>query len=88
MSEAAFRAEGEFPLPATLLGLSDSEFRARFRGSPITRTKRAGLARNAALTLGGREDPDAGRALETARDDREPAVRRAAERMLARLRRS
>lgn len=36
------------------LGLSPSEFRTLFRGSPLERTKRRGLARNAAVVLGNR----------------------------------
>jgi epoxyqueuosine reductase len=87
MTEPAFRAEGTFPSPADVLGFSEADFRARFRGTAITRTKRAGLARNAALTIGARDDgsPDA---LERALADADPVVRRAAERALGRLRRS
>lgn len=42
-----------------LLTLSDAEFRARFRRSPIWRATPAGLARNAAIVLGNRRDPAA-----------------------------
>lgn len=52
MTEPAFRSEGDFPPPETLVEMTDEEFRARFRGTAITRTKRAGLARNASLLLG------------------------------------
>jgi epoxyqueuosine reductase len=49
------------PLPAlppppaeTLLTLTETEFRERFRGSPLKRARREGLARNAAIVLGNR----------------------------------
>src|SRR5262249_55503180 len=35
-----------------VLGLSEEEFRRRFRGTALLRTKRRGLLRNAALVLG------------------------------------
>ena len=34
-----------------VLGLSEEEFRRRFRGTALLRTKRRGLLRNAALLL-------------------------------------
>jgi epoxyqueuosine reductase QueG len=34
--------------------MSDEEFRAHFRGSPLKRARRAGLARNAAIVLANR----------------------------------
>jgi epoxyqueuosine reductase len=72
-------------LPA-LLELDDEAFRQTFRGSPIKRAKRRGLARNAALALGNRGQTDARPALErAASDDPEPLVRDAAAWALARL---
>jgi epoxyqueuosine reductase len=72
-------------LPA-LLELDDEAFRQTFRGSPIKRAKRRGLARNAALALGNRGQSDARPALErAASDDPEPLVRDAAAWALARL---
>jgi epoxyqueuosine reductase len=62
-----------------LLGLSDAEFRRRFRGTAITRTKRQGLLRNAAIALGNRGDPAALPALEKSRTDPDPVIREAAE---------
>ena len=53
-TERSFRADGAFPSAPSLLALTDEDFRARFRGTPLMRTKRAGLARNAALVLGAR----------------------------------
>lgn len=35
-----------------IVGMDDATFRDRFRGSPVKRTKRRGLVRNAALALG------------------------------------
>jgi epoxyqueuosine reductase len=61
-----------------LLGLSQEEFRRRFRGTALTRPKRRGLLRNAALALGNLGDPAALPALERALADPEPLVREAA----------
>jgi epoxyqueuosine reductase len=58
-----------------LMGLSDAEFRERFRGSPILRAKRAGFARNIAVALGNSRDPAAVPALLRAMEDEEPLVR-------------
>jgi epoxyqueuosine reductase len=61
-----------------LMGLSEEEFRRRFRGTALWRTKRRGLLRNAALILGNRGDPAALPALRQALDDPEPVIREAA----------
>jgi epoxyqueuosine reductase len=61
-----------------LLGLSPEEFRERFRGTALTRPKRRGVLRNAAVVLGNRGDPAALPALGRALDDPEPLVRQAA----------
>jgi epoxyqueuosine reductase len=64
------------PDAAELLALNDAEWRARFGKSAMTRAKRRGLARNAAVALGNRRDPATIPALEAAmRDDPEPLVR-------------
>jgi epoxyqueuosine reductase len=68
-----------------LLGLSDDEFRRRFRHTALWRTRRGGLLRNAALVLGNLGDARAVPALERALDDTEPLVREAAGWALARL---
>ena len=61
-----------------LLGLSPEEFRRRFKGTALMRTKRRGLLRNAALVLGNQGDPAALLALRRALDDPEQLVREAA----------
>jgi epoxyqueuosine reductase len=64
--------------PVELMGMSEEEFRRRFRGTALWRTKRRGLLRNAALILGNRGDPAALPALHRALDDPEPVIREAA----------
>ena len=64
--------------PAELLGLDAEAFRRRFRGTALTRTKRRGLLRNAALVLGNVGGPGALPALRKALADQEPDVREAA----------
>jgi epoxyqueuosine reductase len=75
------------PLPSleALLEMDEAAFRARFRGSAMSRARRAGLARNAALVLGNRGDRAAVPALRRALDDPDPSVRSAAAWALARL---
>ncbi|MFI5244802.1 MAG: tRNA epoxyqueuosine(34) reductase QueG [Gemmatimonadales bacterium] len=64
------------PEAAELLSLGDDEWRARFGASAMTRAKRRGLARNAAVVLGNRRDRRTLPALEAAAiDDHEPLVR-------------
>jgi epoxyqueuosine reductase len=88
-TEPAFEARPglEAVDPVELLGLSEQEFRQRFRGTALLRSKRRGLLRNAALVLGNRGDPAALPALRRALTDCEPLVREAAawaiERILA-----
>ena len=60
------------------LKLSQEDFSARFKGSPIKRTKRRGYLRNVAIALGNRGEKDAIPTLETARKEAEPLIRRAA----------
>jgi epoxyqueuosine reductase len=64
--------------PAELLSLTEEEFRTRYRGTALMRTKRRGLLRNAALVLGNAGDEQALPALRRALEDAEPLVRDAA----------
>jgi epoxyqueuosine reductase len=75
------------PLPslAALVTMDEAAFRARFRRTAMSRAKRAGVARNAALILGNRGDQDAEPALCRALDDPDEGVRAAAAWALARL---
>ena len=52
--ELAPRADNVAPDPAGFIDMSDSAFAERFRGSPIKRAKRSGLARNASVVLANR----------------------------------
>jgi epoxyqueuosine reductase len=85
--EPAFLPRAGFAAPELipLLRLSDDEFRARFRGSPITRAKRRGLLRNVAVALGNLRDLRALSALEAALNDAEPLIRGHAAWALGRL---
>jgi epoxyqueuosine reductase len=68
------------------LRLDEPSFAERFRGSPIKRTRRRGLVRNAALVLGSTGGPGARAALEDAStNDPEATVREAADWSLRRL---
>ncbi len=79
------RADLESLDAVELLGMSPEEFRRRFRGTALTRAKRRGLLRNAALVLGNAGDPAALPALRRALDDPEPLVREAAAWAIARI---
>jgi epoxyqueuosine reductase len=60
-----------------LLRLTEDELRRRFRGTALTRARRRGLVRNAAIVLGNQGDPAALPALRQALADPEPLVREA-----------
>jgi epoxyqueuosine reductase len=55
--------------------MTQEEFSARFKGSPIKRAKRRGLLRNVAVALGNWGSPQAVPALAIALNDEEPLVR-------------
>jgi epoxyqueuosine reductase len=61
-----------------LLSISEEEFRRRYRHTPLWRTKRSGLLRNAAIALGNVGDERAIPALTSAANDDEPVIREAA----------
>jgi epoxyqueuosine reductase len=71
--------------PLEVMRMSEEEFRRRFRGTALWRTRRRGLLRNAALILGNRGDPSALPALRRALDDPEPVVREAAQWAISRI---
>jgi epoxyqueuosine reductase len=83
--ERAFAPADALPPPAELLALDGTAFTERFRGSAMSRARRSGLLRNAALVLGNARDESARPALEHALADPEPAVREAAAWALDRL---
>lgn len=92
--QAPFREHTEFQArPGTgsspelipLLSLTEEQFRERFRGSPIKRTKRRGLLRNVCVALGNNGDRRAIPALIGALHDYEPLVRGHAAWALGRL---
>lgn len=61
-----------------LFGLDDAAFRRRFRHTPLWRSHRRGLLRNAAVVLGNARDLQAIPALAHGLNDEEPLVRGAA----------
>jgi epoxyqueuosine reductase len=85
--EPAFMARADLEVvdPMELLGLSPEEFRQRFRRTALTRSKRRGLLRNAAIVLGNHGGLDALPALRRALDDREALVREAAQWAIERI---
>ena len=87
-SEPAFRPKAErvFPQLVDLLLMSQEQFSQTFKGSAIKRTKRRGLARNAAIALGNARDPATVPALRQALEtDPETLVRGAAAWALGRI---
>ena len=83
--EPALAPSGSFGSLESLLALDQDAFRARFRGTALWRTKRAGLLRNAAVVLANRGERSAVGALTRALDDEDAVVRSAAAWALARL---
>ena len=68
-----------------LLGLTQEEFSAAFKGSPMRRAKLRGLKRNAAVVLGNIANPEDVDDLTRALEDPEPLVREHAAWALAQL---
>jgi epoxyqueuosine reductase len=76
------------PALAWLAEMSVEEFREAFRGSPVRRTKRAGLRRNAAIAMGNSGDPQFLPLLDRMADDEDESVAQSARWATARLRES
>jgi epoxyqueuosine reductase len=68
------RTDLDSPALLELLNLSDAEFKQKFAGSPILRTKRRGLLRNVCIALGNIGDRGALPALTKAANDAEPLI--------------
>jgi epoxyqueuosine reductase len=79
------RAELAVPSLADLLALDDAQFRAVFSGSPIKRSGRVRMVRNAAVAAGNSGDPALAPAVAALLDDADPVVRGAAVWALAEL---
>ncbi|HUG20481.1 MAG TPA: tRNA epoxyqueuosine(34) reductase QueG [Planctomycetaceae bacterium] len=79
-TEASFAPQSEMnPANATeLLGLSEEQFRERFKKTPLARPGRAGILRNAAIVLGNSGDRSYLSSLYAAIHDEHPLVRGAA----------
>ncbi len=60
---------------ASLFDLDDNQFRKRFRQTPLWRSHRRGLLRNAAIVLGNQRDENTIDALAKGLSDQEPLVR-------------
>ncbi len=74
---ASDRAVADWLSPALpeLVALDQDRFAARFRGTPLSRARRRGLVRNAAVALGNTGNPAAVPALVGALEDAEALVR-------------
>ena len=85
--EPAFQPVETFtPVDACeLLTLDEAAFQERFQSTPMSRARRAGLLRNAAIVLGNRGDESAVPALLGVLNDEEPLIRGAAAWALGRL---
>jgi len=79
-------SDGTNPVDAAaLFSLTDAQFRNRFRRTPLWRSKRRGVLRNAAIVLGNHPGPDTLAALSRGLNDSEWLVRAASAWALGRL---
>lgn len=86
--DPAFQPRPDLSAPKLVefLGMTDAEFRRRFKGSPILRAKRGGFLRNVCVALGNSGDASAIPALaEKGATDPDPLVREHAEWAIERL---
>ncbi|HEY1663084.1 MAG TPA: tRNA epoxyqueuosine(34) reductase QueG [Verrucomicrobiae bacterium] len=74
LMKAHTRNDLEQPDLLELLSLDDKQFKSRFTGSPILRTKRRGFLRNVCVALGNTGDATALPHLEKAAQDSEPLI--------------
>lgn len=87
-SEQAIPVPMQSLVPADLieiLQLNEMEFRERYRRTPLWRSKRKGIIRNACLVLGNQRIMAARSSLEKLLDDPEPLIRGAAQWALGKL---
>ena len=84
---AEFQAAGGLVNPALdwLAGMTDEEFREKFRGSAVRRAKRSGLRRNAVIAMGNSGDRRFGPLLEDLKTDNDAVVAESAEWAVKRL---
>jgi epoxyqueuosine reductase len=69
-----------------LLALDEAQFKKRYAGTPILRSKRRGLLRNVCVALGNIAGPEALSALERAANDPEPLIAEHARWAIVRIR--
>ncbi len=84
-----FQPRPELVNPAldSLAEITAEEFRAAFRGSPLNRTKRTGLRRNAVIAMGNSGDEKFIPLLERMKSDDDPAISESAAWAVEKLRR-
>jgi epoxyqueuosine reductase len=68
-----------------LANMSEDEFREKFRGSPIKRTKRSGLRRNAVIAMGNSRNREFVPALNDLKTDEDPVIAQSAKWALTKL---
>ncbi|MFN2637380.1 MAG: tRNA epoxyqueuosine(34) reductase QueG [Gemmatimonadaceae bacterium] len=71
---SALRDRDARALAMELLSMDDDTFHTRFKGSPMKRAKRRGLARNAAVVLGNIGDHDDASALAVSLEEPDPLI--------------
>jgi epoxyqueuosine reductase len=86
MMKAHARHDLATPGLLELLALEENQFRQRFAGTPMLRTKRRGLLRNVCVALGNSWDKSAIPALEQAAADPEPLIAEHAKWAIERIR--
>ncbi|MBX9680974.1 MAG: tRNA epoxyqueuosine(34) reductase QueG [Gemmataceae bacterium] len=89
-AELAFQPRAEWDVldPLDILKLSDAEFRKRYRGTALFRTKRSGLVRNTAIAAANQGWMEALPMLEMLTRDEDPVVAEAAAWSAEKLRRA